>query len=564
MGRALLLGFSIRGVAVSTIALGFVLACSSTRGSGFDENNNADPNGESSGGLIPIDGGFGADGEAVSGECADAIATKSYVGCDYWPTVTANGVWSIFDFAAVVANTGKSEAEVTVTGPNSVNKKVTVPPGELRKIYLPWVPALKGGDANAAGQPPAFTSSVVAGGGAYHLVSTRPVIVYQFNALEYKGAGGEGPNGGAKDWSKCPGSGAFGTGCFSYSNDASLLLPSSAMTGTYRVVGQHGWTEQGGLFGGGGPIHGSTLTFTAVQADTEITVTLSPTAKVLASKDGKVPATNGGGTLKLALAQPGDVIELATEKGEQYDFGGSLVKANKPVQVISGVPCINLPKGKPACDHVEETVLPAETLGKQYLVHPPTGPNGKPAKHNVRFFGNVDGTTLQYKPSKPASCPDTLSAGQVADCQLVSDAFEVTGSHEFGVGTWLLGAAEINGSITDLRGDPSQSAYAAVEQFRADYVFLAPDDYPVSYADITAPEGADVKLDGKPLTEPWTRVGDSTLGVYRVTLGAGKGGAHTLTAAKPVGVQVIGYGDNTSYEYPAGLNLKLIAPPPVK
>lgn len=30
-----------------------------------------------------------------------------------------------------------------------------------------------------------------------------------------------------------------------------------------------------------------------------------------------------------------------------------------------------------------------------------------------------------------------------------------------------------------------------------------------------------------------------------------------------VGVQVVGYGANTSYEYPAGLNLKLIAPPPI-
>ena len=29
-------------------------------------------------------------------------------------------------------------------------------------------------------------------------------------------------------------------GCFSFSNDASLLLPSSAWTGNYRVTGQAG------------------------------------------------------------------------------------------------------------------------------------------------------------------------------------------------------------------------------------------------------------------------------------------------------------------------------------
>ena len=40
-----------------------------------------------------------------------------------------------------------------------------------------------------------------ADGGAYHLVATRPVTVYQFNALEYKGQGGPG----GKNWSSCPG-----------------------------------------------------------------------------------------------------------------------------------------------------------------------------------------------------------------------------------------------------------------------------------------------------------------------------------------------------------------------
>ena len=39
-------------------------------------------------------------------------------------------------------------------------------------------------------------------------------------------------------------------------------------------------------------------------------------------------------------------------------------------------------------------------------------------------------------------------------------------------------------------------------------------------------------------------------------------GAHTLTSEKGVGVQVLGFGDNTSFQVPAGLDLKIIAPPP--
>jgi hypothetical protein len=577
MGRAGFKGFSILGAGVTSLALVVVVACGSDR-EGFEPPPDAGAGDLEGGGTFDPEGGFGGDGavpDLPAGEtrdpvdCEEAKSSKSYVGCDYWPTVTANNVWSIFDFAAVVANTGTKNAEVTVTGPNNTNKKVTVPAGELKKVYLPWVPALKGKDTDECGAALSFDTSVVAQSGAFHLVSTSPVIVYQFNALEYKGAGGENPDGTSpKDWSQCPGSAktcpgsllqpARKIGCFSFSNDASLLLPSTAMTTNYRVVGQHGWSEAP-LFGGEQAIMGPTLAITATQAATEVTVTLSPTASVLAG--GGVNATAGGGTIKLTLANPGDVAELAATKGKQYDFSGSLVQANKPIQVISAIPCINLPQGKQACDHIEESILPAETLGKHYAVVPPTGPKDAPVKHNVRFYGNKDGTTLTYVPSKPAKCPATLTAGQVVDCELVNEAFDVTGNNEFAVATFLLAATEI-AAPPNIQGDPSQSIYAAVEQFRTKYVFLAPDDYNVSYADITGTQDAEITLDGTPLTAQFQPIGTTGLGVYRVKLGAGKGGAHVLTSKKPVGVQVIGYGDNTSYQYPAGLNLKLIAPPP--
>src|SRR5204863_924692 len=136
---------------------------------------------------------------------------------------------------------------------------------------------------------------------------------------------------------------------------------------------------------------------------------------------GGVTATAGGGTIKLSFANAGDVVELVTEKGKKYDFSGSLVQSTKPVQVISANPCINLPQGKMACDHIEESVLPAETLGKRYVVVPPTGPKDAAVKHNVRFYGNKDGTTLTYSPAAPKKCPTTLKAGEVADCDMVSD-----------------------------------------------------------------------------------------------------------------------------------------------
>jgi hypothetical protein len=138
--------------------------------------------------------------------CGEASQFRTYVGCDYWPTVTANVVDPNFDYALVVANTQASAANVTITGPGGVNVTKSVAPNGLEKFLLPWVTELKNTQTTG-----------VAVKGAYHLVSSVPVVVYQFSALQY---------------SK--------NGAYSYTNDASLLLPSTAMTGTYRIAGPNG------------------------------------------------------------------------------------------------------------------------------------------------------------------------------------------------------------------------------------------------------------------------------------------------------------------------------------
>ncbi len=431
-----------------------------------------------------------------------------------------------------------------------MNIQVTVKPGELSTVYLPWVNALKGPATGG------MTASALARGSAYHLVSDRPVIVYQFNALEYKGAGGAP----GKDWSTCLSviDQIGGLKCFSYSNDASLLLPSTAMTGNYRVIGQHGWTRTS-------PNSATDSTYfavTATQDGTEVDVSLSATATVLAG-GADIPASANNGTFHVSMKR-GDVALVVSKQGKANDLSGSLVTSTKPVQVISGVPCIDAPENIQACDHIEETVFPAETLGKHYVMNVSTGPKGAPIGHIVRFVGNVAGTKLTYVPSRPPTCPESLEAGQVADCGEIKTDFEVTGDHEFAVGSFMLGGVRLDPTnMTDPQGDPSMSFGVATEQYRKSYLFLAPNDYDSNYVDVVGPPGVSITLDGQKLTTPFTAVSPA-FGVARVKLGAGKNGAHTMTGDVPFGIQIMGYGANTSYQYPGGLNLGQIAPPPVK
>jgi len=525
-----------------------VFACG-TKPTGFNPDGGGDGGGSGDGGFSFGDTGTG-DGAGTVATCAGAAAAKSYVGCDYWPTVTGNTVWSIFDFAVVVANASTQPANITITGPNGTNQTGSVPPGQLQKFFLPWVSSLKGPDfdMDTSVLGTAFTASVIAHGGAYHLVSDVPVTVYQFNAIEYKPAGGP-PN---KSWSSCPNDTAAGIQCYSYSNDASLLLPSTAMTGNYRVMGEKGWSEQGSA------ILGPYFVVTATQNGTTVTVKTSATSQVLAGTG--IPAQSGAGTFTISLNQ-GDVAEVVGQPGDQNDLGGTLIQANNPVQVITGLQCVFQPEGTPACDHIEESVFPAETLGQHYVVTVPTSPNGNAVGHIVRVFGNVDGTTLTYNPSKPAGCPSTINAGQVVDCGQVSSDFEIKGNNAFGVGSYSLGGSLVDPSGGE--GDPDESFAIAVEQYRTAYIFLAPSDYDTSYVDIVGPTGVTVTVDGASVGA-FTAIGSSGYGVARYKLGAGNAGAHQLSASAPVGIQVMGYGSYTSYQYPGGSDLTAIAPPPVK
>lgn len=559
----------LRSVSLACGSLVLFVACSAGNDKGGP--NPFDPTGGDGG--LNVDGNtfdvhFDINSEGGEGgpvgdpeTCEGAAAAKSYIGCDYWPTSIANNVWSIFDFAAIVANAGSTPATVTVTGQGGFSTTTTVAPNSLAKIYLPWNKTLKGDDADSCGQAVALSGSVRSDKGAYHLVASRPVTVYQFNALEYQGKGGAS----GKNWSACPGNSPCSltftpVGCFSFTNDASLLLPSTAMTGNYRVTAYHGWTAAG--LGGSQPVNGAYFAITATADGTSVTVHAGSKGGTLAG--GGVPAIPPGGSATISM-NAGDVVELVGASDTNADLGGALVQADKPVQVLVGEPCIQVPIGQQACDHIEESVFPAETLGQHYFVTVPTGPLGNVVGHVVRIYGNVDGTTLTYNGAKPPGAPSTINHGDVADLGMVSRDFEISGNHEFAISTFMLGGSLLDpGAGTGKEeGDPSQSQMTAVEQYRKKTIFLAPDDYDISYADVVAQSGTTLTLDGAAVSASPQPI-SSGYSIWRIKLGPGVGGAHVLTGTQPFGIQVMGYGLYTSYQYPGGLDLSAIAPPPVK
>src|SRR6185437_3725304 len=83
---------------------------------------------------------------ACIGACAPQLLGQSFIGCDYYPTVTANVVSdNPFHFAVIVSNTTASLATVKITKGPALVTTAMVAANDVAVITLPWVAALKSG-----------------------------------------------------------------------------------------------------------------------------------------------------------------------------------------------------------------------------------------------------------------------------------------------------------------------------------------------------------------------------------------------------------------------------------
>jgi hypothetical protein len=468
----------------------------------------------------PVQGmSCGATG-VCEGACSPIALGETYVGCDYWPTVTGNMVSQAYDFAVAVSNTTGVPAEVTIDGGAlTVADVFTVAPNSVAIRRLPWVAALKlclgqSWSNCQTGHP----NSARANAGAYHLRSKVPVTVYQFNALDYFKAGA--PEN-------------------SYTNDASLLFPSNAWRDKYYAAT---WPQTANL-------SPSLIAVTAYQDGTMVTLT----SKATTIAEGGAPAFTAGAPQTVALNK-GDVLQVGTAAA---DMTGSYVTSDKPVQVIAGHYCANIPDGFGYCDHLEESMFPVDALSNRYIVNAPavtgTLPNGK--EQTVRIVATQAGTTLTYDPPQAGAPTAIANAGDFVQISRQAASYLLTANHKVLVAQYAQGSST-GGNI----GDPDIALAVPVEQYRSSYLFHAPTNYTTNYVDITAPVGATVTLDGAPVTN-FTPIGTTGFALARVNpLGAGPGndGNHSITGSMPFGITVYGYGMDTSYWYPGGLNLELV------
>ena len=462
--------------------------------------------------------------------CDVAVKSASYVGCDYWAVDLDNAIDGSYDAAgqtfAVVVSNASSElaAKVAVydkagyfSVPQAPLVNLTLQPDELEVIVLP--PGCYGETTCPEAYRVNATTVVE---GAYRVVSDVPITAYQFNPLDNVEV---------------------------FSNDASLLMPTTALGRRYRVMTRMQQHDT---------LRGYLTVVASEEGLTEVEVEVK--GRTLEGEDkygNAIPALNAGDKITFQLEQF-DVLNLMTNEVGS-DLTGSQVIADKNVVVFGGSEAANAPETDPitcCADHLEQQLYPVNTWGKRY--HAVKSYPRKGERDLWRIMARLDDTQVETLPAGLAEAR-TLGAGEWFEIT-TTESFEIVASRPILVGQFL--ASEWD-PIDLERGVPSQEAAGIgdpafilgvpVEQYRRDYVFLVPNQYAADYITVVAPLGAAVTLDGELLdAEAFRSFGSEGYSYHRLEVADG---VHHLTADQAVGLFVYGYDDYVSYGYPAGLDL---------
>ncbi len=461
-------------------------------------------------------------------ECDMAAVNKSYMGCEYYAIELENygGTYDDGTYAIIVSNPGDYTTSVSVDGPNGINQTANISPNNLEIFTF----------SNADREPVLGTNRGT--DYSYLVTSDLPIVVYQFSPL-----------GGASN----------------YTNDASLLMPTTAYGTEYRSLS---WESLS---------NGSPEYITIVAKENNTIVMVIP--KVDTDAGGGVASISAGDTFTVTLSA-GEVIQLGTNSGGD-NLSGSLITSDKPIGVFGSNSCVEIPIGQERCDHVEQQLFPTSTWGNHYWIVKTSSRNKLVDQSNTveeeyyKIVAVEDDTAVNFSISINGSTSTNLSAGDTYTYN-TNQNYEITSNKAIMVGQFISSVEDTlvwdtSQGVNNVRGgDPAFILQVPIAQFREDYLFLVPDTYTYNYVTIIAPSNSSISqlnydnngaLTGSATYDVANSSDFNVLGggySYAIIDLGSNGGSYSLVSDLPVGISVYGYDAHVSYGYPGGLNLKAV------
>lgn len=319
-----------------------------------------------------------------------------------------------------------------------------------------------------------------------------------------------------------------------FTSDAGMALPVDALGTSYIVT-----TYRSSVIVGQ-----DRSQFLVVAPFDNTTVTITPATSVV------LPAP--------AVSQPNVPFTVKLNRGQGFrgeavlyasDLTGTVIESDRPVFVLNGNLCTNVPSSQPYCDHIFEVAHPVRSWGSSALV---TNLPNRPSGSIYRVVASVDGTQITLDGVLQA----TLNRGKFLEIGPLAGNHAIAGDHPIFVTQFMTGSTSPGAFL----GDPAQVNVIPPEQFLKSYTFstVGGSQFRFHYLTLTAPTSSigALALDGNAIpANQFTPIATSGYSSAVVPITEG---SHSTLSNQPHGITVEGINQDDSYIYPGGARLEFI------
>ncbi len=195
----------------------------------------------------------------------------------------------------------------------------------------------------------------------------------------------------------------------------------------------------------------------------------------------EVSQTAGGlfpGDTATEILDKGDVW-MFMSKGQGADLTGSKIIANKPVSVVAGNQCTNIPVGNQWCDYTVEMLIPTSTWGKHYHVAKVPDRKYPPI---IRVFSKEgdtkvfrDGRQITYIPFAHGVFEEGWQEMRLTPKEDGLKSVVISGDKPIHVVKYNTGVQEDGYPLPNT--DPFVESQTPVEQYETEITFCTPGSY---------------------------------------------------------------------------------------
>lgn len=301
--------------------------------------------------------------------------------------------------------------------------------------------------------------------------------------------------------------------------------------------------------------------FLLVGCEDDTTISIEPTKSIMIPQDPQMATTT---TVTIDAGMTSQDFSLNRFQTllirSSNDLTGTKIVSNKPLTVISGHECANVPLSESGCEPLAIHVPPLAYWGTRFLLAPFTGRTGP---QSFRVISAVDTDVVRICGLENS---DKFQTEDQTLIEFSTDKYCFLESTE----PVLIAQFSTGGSI-DNKGDPAVAMLSPINQYVKEISFLTlpSRDFPLNYISVTVSEehfnSRQILLDGEMLDCEWKDIynRDEEVVGYGCSKAISSGTSptqHTVTHDDEDGqISVLVYGFNArqslGYAYLAGLDI---------